>query len=45
MEQEKEFLKFLERLHAEDEELKALRAAANEMRNFREKLLVDRRFD
>jgi hypothetical protein len=45
MEQEREFLRFLERLRTEYEELKALRAAANGLRNFRQKLLVDRRFD
>ena len=45
MKEEKEFLKFLERLRTEYEELEALRAAANELRNFREKLLVDKRFD
>jgi len=45
LEHEEEFLKFMERLRIEYEELKALRAAALELRNFREKLLVDRRFD
>jgi len=45
LEKQIEFLEVLERLRVEYEELKALRNAANELRNFREKLLVDRRFD
>jgi len=45
MKQEKEFLKFIERLRLEYEELKALRDAMNDLRNFKEKLLEDRRFD
>ena len=45
LEKQVEFLEALERLRVEYEELKALRNAANELRNFREKLLVDRRFD
>jgi len=45
MEKQIEFLKVLERLRIEYEELKAMRDAANELRNFREKILVDRRFD
>ena len=45
LEKQIEFLEVLERLRVEYEELKALRNAANELRNFREKLLFDRRFD
>jgi hypothetical protein len=45
LEKQMEFLKVLERLRIEYEELKALRDAANELRNLREKLLVDKRFD
>lgn len=40
-----EFLKVMERLRLEYEELEALRVAANELRSFREKLIVDKRFD
>jgi len=43
--EKQEFSKFLERLRVEYEELKALRDAANELRNFTEKLLFDNRFD
>jgi len=40
-----EFLKFLEQLRSEYEELEALRNAADTLRSFRGKLLVDKRFD
>ena len=41
-----EFTKVLEQLRLEMEELEALKAAADTLRNFREKLLVvDARFD
>jgi hypothetical protein len=40
-----EFAKVMERLQLEFEELEALRAAADTLRVFRTKLLLDKRFD
>ena len=46
VENREEFTKVLEQLRLEMEELEALRAAADALRSFREKLLVDdARFD
>jgi hypothetical protein len=43
--EKEEYAQIIERLQLEFKELEALRAAANTLRVFRTKLLLDRRFD